>query len=142
MKREFRLQKILEYRARIVDIEKAKLSELHTRLLENKNSIMSVQHEIELKVGERETAENRMLVMYDAYIKKLNEKKANLLKAKKQIEMTIEMQKKKVMDAIERHKVMEKLKERHVENLRAYLNKEEMKLIDELAVSRSGRNDD
>lgn len=142
MKREFRLQKILEYRERIVDIEKGKLTELNARLLENRNSIMSVQHEIEQKVDERETAKTAMLVMYDAYIKKLNERKNGLLKAKKQIEMSIELQKKKVMDAIERHKIMEKLKEKHIENFRAYLNKEEMKLIDELAVSRSGRTDE
>lgn len=142
MKREFRLQKILEYRERIVDIEKGKLSELNTKLLENKNNIRIVQKEIDVKVDERETAQTSMLIMFDKYIKKLEDQRALLIKMKKQLEMNIEIQKKKVMDAIERHKIMEKLKERHIENLKAFLNKEEMKLIDELAITRSGRDDD
>ncbi len=142
MKREFRLQKVLEYRERLVSIEKAKLAELHTRLLENRNSILAIQNEAKLKLEEMETADTTILFMYDKYLKSLAEKKAALVKMKKQIEMTIELQKKKVMEAIDRHKVMEKLKEKHVENFRSYLNKEEMKLIDELAISRSSRNNE
>ncbi len=69
-------------------------------------------------------------------------KKNGLIKAKKQLELNIELQKKKVMEAIERHKVMQKLKDQHVENYRMFLNKEEMKMIDELAVTRSARNED
>ncbi|MGE4317673.1 MAG: flagellar export protein FliJ [Deferribacterales bacterium] len=142
MKREFRLQKVLEYRERIVTIEKAKLADLHTRLLENRNSILAIQNEASAKLTEMETADTAILFMYDKYLKSLAEKKAALVKMKKQIEMTIELQKKKVMEAIDRHKVMEKLKEKHVENFRSYLNKEEMKLIDELAISRSARNNE
>jgi flagellar FliJ protein len=142
MRKQFRLQKVLEYRERIVEIEKGKLSVLNTKLLENKNAIMAMQKEIDLKIEETDSAPAAMLPLFDKYIKKLNEQKALLIKTRKQLETAIEIQKKKVMDSIERHKVMEKLKEKHIEDFRAYLNKEEMKLIDELAVSRSGRIND
>lgn len=142
MKREFRLQKVLEYRARIVDVEKAKLTAINSRLLENKNNIMATQQELELKVSERETAQTAMLIMYDKYIKMLDDRKKLLLNTRKQLELAAGVQKKKVMDAIERHKVMEKLKEKHVENFKAFLSKEEMKLIDELAITRSARSDE
>jgi len=142
MKRQFRLQKVLEYRERVVEIEKGKLSVLNTRLLENRNSIMAVQAEIETKIAESDSANSAMRVLFEKYIKKLNEDKQQLIKVKRQIETGIEIQKKKVMESIERHKVMEKLKDKHIENFRAFLNKEEMKLIDELAISRSGRADE
>ena len=79
--------------------------------------------------------------MYDKYIKRITNDKNMLIKLRKQLELNIELQKKKVVEAIERHKVMLKLKEKHVDNYRTYLNKEEMKLIDELAVTRSARNE-
>lgn len=142
MKRQFRLQKVLEYRERVVEIEKGKLSVLNTRLLENRNSIMAVQAEIETKIAESDSANSAMRVLFEKYIKKLNDDKQLLIKAKRQIETGIEIQKKKVLESIERHKVMEKLKDKHIENFRAFLNKEEMKLIDELAISRSGRADE
>lgn len=142
MKREFRLQKILEYRARIVDVEKGKLTAINTRLLENANNIRSTQAEIDLKVTERETAQTAMLIMYDKYIKMLDDKRKLLINTRKQLELSAAAQKKRVMDAIERHKVMEKLKEKHIENYKAYLSKEEMKLIDELAITRSARTDE
>ncbi|TCK60013.1 flagellar export protein FliJ [Seleniivibrio woodruffii] len=142
MKRQFRLQKVLEYRERVVEIEKGKLSVLNTRLLENRNRIMAVQAEIETKIAESDSANSAMRVLFEKYIKKLNEDKQQLIKVKRQIETGIEIQKKKVLESIERHKVMEKLKDKHIENFRAFLNKEEMKLIDELAISRSGRSDE
>ncbi|MCD8554564.1 flagellar export protein FliJ [Seleniivibrio sp.] len=142
MKKQFRLQKVLEYRERIVEVEKGKLSVLNTRLLENRNAIMATQKEIDLKIEESDTAPAAMMLLFDKYIKKLNDQKAQLIKTRKQLETAVEIQKKKVMESIERHKVMEKLKEKHIEDFKAYLNKEEMKLIDELAVSRSGRGND
>ncbi|WP_303851107.1 flagellar export protein FliJ [Seleniivibrio woodruffii] len=142
MKKQFRLQKVLEYRERIVEIEKGKLSALNTKLLENRNAIMAIQKEIDSKVEESDSAPAAMMLLYDKYIKKLNDQKSVLIKTRKQLETAVEIQKKKVLDSIERHKVMEKLKEKHIENFRSYLNKEEMKLIDELAVSRSGRGDE
>ncbi|MGE4267389.1 MAG: flagellar export protein FliJ [Deferribacterales bacterium] len=142
MKKQFRLQKVLEYRERIVDVEKGKLSVLNTRLLENRNAIMATQKEIDLKIEESDTAPAAMMLLFDKYIKKLNDQKAQLIKTRKQLETAVEIQKKKVMESIERHKIMEKLKEKHIEDFKAYLNKEEMKLIDELAVSRSGRGND
>lgn len=142
MKKQFRLQKVLEYRERIVEIEKGKLSAFNTRLLENRNAIMATQKEIDSKVEESDSAPAAMMLLYDKYIKKLNDQKTALIKTRKQLETAVEIQKKKVLESIERHKVMEKLKEKHIEDFRAYLNKEEMKLIDELAVSRSGRTNE
>jgi len=142
MKRTFRLQKVLEYRERLVDIEKNKLAEINAKLERTKAHIIEADRIIEEKVNERQDCEHAYKSMYDKYIRKLTIDKNALLKLKRQLELNIELQKKKVVEAIERHKIMLKLKEKHVENYRAYLNKEEMKMIDELAVTRSGRNED
>lgn len=141
MKKNFRLQKVLEYRERIVDLEKNKLTELNVKLGNTVKRIKDTEESIERQVAEKEFAENMFKTMYDKYIKKLTNEKNALIKLRKQLELNIELQKKKVMDAINRHKVILKLKERHVENYRIYLDKEEMKMIDELAVTRSARNE-
>ena len=142
MKRKFRLQKILEYRERIVDLEKNKLAEMNAKLDVVKRKIHETETEIIKQVDDKETAESKFQTMYDKYITKLTAQKSALIKHKRQFELNIELQKKKVMEAIERHKIILKLKEKHVENFRQFLNKEEMKLIDELAVTRSARNED
>jgi flagellar FliJ protein len=141
MKKNFRLQKILEYRERIVELEKNKLTELHLKLNSVKEKIKDTSDNIARQYEEQERAENIYKSMYDKYIKKLKNEMETLNRVRKQLELNIEIQKKKVMDAMERHKIMQKLKDRHVENYRAFLNKEEMKLIDELAVTRSGNHE-
>lgn len=141
MKKQFRLQKVLEYRERIVEIEKNKLAEINAKLANTRAKIKETEEEIGRQFVELESAENIFKTMYDKYIKKLTADKSTLNRLRKQLELNVELQKKKVMDAINRHKVMLKLKEKHVENYRAYLDKEEMKMIDELAVTRSARNE-
>lgn len=142
MKKNFRLQKVLEYRERLVEIEKNKLADLNAKLAMAIKKLEETEQNIEKQITDRETAENIYRSMYDKYIKRLTTEKASIGRVKKQVELNIEIQKKKVMDAINRHKVMLKLKEKHVENYRMYLDKEEMKMIDELAVTRSARNED
>jgi len=141
MKKNFRLQKILEYRERIVELEKNKLAEINLKLADTKRKITAAENEIEHQVTERQNAENIFKSMYDKYIKKLSNEKAMLIKLRRQLELNMELQKKKVMEAIDRHKVMQKLKDKHVENYRMFLDKEEMKMLDELAVTRSARNE-
>jgi len=141
MKKNFRLQKVLEYRERIVDIEKNKLSAMNAKLADTNAKVKAAEDEIAKQVEDKQTAENMFRSMYDKYIAKLTGQKNALVKQKRQLELNIGIQKKKVMEAIERHKIILKLKEKHVENFRQYLNKEEMKLIDELAVTRSGKNE-
>ena len=141
MKKNFRLQKVLEYRERIVDLEKNKLAEMNKKLTEMRQKLTELEEDIVKQVDGRETADSRFRSMYDKYIAKLNGQKNALVKQKRQLELNIEIQKKKVLDAINRHKVIAKLKEKHVENFQTFLNKEEMKLIDELAVTRSARNE-
>jgi len=142
MNRKFRLQKVLEYRERLVDIEKNKLAAINAKLEHTKAKIKEAEDIISQKVDEKQTAEPAFRNMYDKYLAKLTAEKNMLIKLRKQLGLNIELQKKKVVEAIERHKVMLKLKEKHVENYRAYLNKEEMKMIDELAVTRSARNEE
>ncbi|PLX69226.1 MAG: hypothetical protein C0602_07360 [Denitrovibrio sp.] len=141
MKKNFRLQKVLEYRERIVDIEKNKLSAMNAKLADTNAKVKAAEDEIAKQVEDKQTAENMFRSMYDKYIAKLTGQKNALVKQKRQLELNIGIHKKKVMEAIERHKIILKLKEKHVENFRQYLNKEEMKLIDELAVTRSGKNE-
>jgi len=141
MKKNFRLQKILEYRERIVELEKNKLAELNVKLTNVSNMIITTADNINKQVDNKQLAENIYKNMYDKYIKKLTAEKDQLTKLRKQLELTIEIQKKKVVDAMDRQKIMQKLKDKHVENYRIYLNKEEIKMIDELAITRGARNE-
>jgi flagellar FliJ protein len=59
-----------------------------------------------------------------------------LKKLRKKLEMELEKQKKIVFNALNDVKIMEKLKEKHINNYIMYLNKEEMKMLDELVVTR------
>lgn len=77
-KKNFRLQKILEYRERIVELEKNKLAELNVRLSSTNNKIMTVDAEITKQVNDKETAETIYKVMYDKYIKKLTDEKKRI----------------------------------------------------------------
>ncbi|MCB4203745.1 flagellar FliJ family protein [Deferribacterales bacterium Es71-Z0220] len=137
MKKDFKLQKVLEYRERKLELEKKKLTELQNKLKEANFGIEKILSDINKNIIEMKDARNfQFIKMYELYIEKLEKELEELKGLKKRLESDIEKQKKSVVNAMNDVKVIEKLKDKHIKNYLMYLNKEEMKMIDELVVTR------
>jgi len=137
MKKDFKLQKVLEYRERKFELEKKKLTEFQNKLKEANYGIEKVLSDINKNMIDMKDTKNfQFLKMYELYIEKLEKELEELKGLKKKLESDIEKQKKSVINAMNDVKVMEKLKDKHIKNYLMYLNKEEMKMIDELVVTR------
>lgn len=137
MKKDFKLLKVLEYRERKVELEKKKLTELEAKLKETKFRIEKVLSDIHKNMTDMKDPNNfQFIKMYELYIEKLEKELEELKGLRKRLESDIEKQKKIVVNAMNDVKVIEKLKDKHIKNYLMYLNKEEMKIIDELVVAR------
>lgn len=146
MQRKFRLQKVLEHRERLVELAKAKLNDLIIKEKELKNKIDIIRLEIEKKTAEQFTAKQKgqleFILMYDRYIDKLKKDFRTAAEIHSKALKAIEFQKKAVIKAINDHDVMLKLKNKHDINYTKYLDKEEMKMIDDLVTTRRGFSDE
>lgn len=142
MKKDFKLQKVLEFRERKCEINKKKLTELLSKKSDLDAKIQSVLDDIKKNQTERDAKKMvfdfNVLRMYELYIEKLEKKIKELYQLRNTVLVEIEKQKKLVVDSINDVKVMEKLKENHIKNYLMYLNKQELKLIDEMVISRFG----
>lgn len=137
MKKDFKLLKVLEYRERKLELEKKKLTELEAKLRETNFSIEKVLSDIDKNMTDMKDSNNfQFIKMYELYIEKLEKELEELIGLRKRLEIDIEKQKKIVVNAMNDVKVIEKLKDKHIKNYLMYLNKEEMKIIDELVVTR------
>lgn len=141
MDRKFKLQKVMEYRERVFDIEKQKLSDLNNRLKDLKYKREALVRDIEKnrKNIDIYKIDNNfeMVNLSIKYMDKLNNDLNTMNSAIEMVKKEIEKQKKNVVNAMNDLKIMEKLKGRHDANFLAFLKKEEMKLIDELVITRS-----
>lgn len=144
MKKDFKLQKVLEFRERKCEINKKKLSELLSKKSDLDAKIQSVLDDIEKNRTEMDAKKMvfdfNLLKMYELYIEKLEKNLKELYQLRNTALIEIEKQKKLVVDSINDVKVMEKLKENHIKNYLMYLNKQELKLIDEMVISRFGND--
>lgn len=137
MKKDFKLLKVLEYRERKLELEKKKLTEFQAKLRETNFSIEKVLSDIDKNMTDMKDSNNfQFIKMYELYIEKLEKELEELIGLRKRLEIDIEKQKKIVVNAMNDVKVIEKLKDKHIKNYLMYLNKEEMKIIDELVVTR------
>lgn len=140
MDRKFKLQKILEYRERIFEIEKQKLSTMMNRLKDLKYKRELLANEIAAKKKELDAflmEKNFEFVnMGNKYLGRLFNNLHVLDKEIKKVKDDIEKQKEAIVTAMNDVKIMENLKEKHNANYMAYLKKEEMKLLDELVITR------
>jgi flagellar FliJ protein len=138
--RKFKLQKILEYRERIFEIEKQKLSTMMNRLKDLKYKRELLANEIAAKKKELDAflmEKNFEFVnMGNKYLGRLFNNLHVLDKEIKKVKDDIEKQKEAIVTAMNDVKIMENLKEKHNANYMAYLKKEEMKLLDELVITR------
>ena len=145
MKKEFRLQKVLEHRERVVEIEKGKLADLRLERRKYEENMEKIQAEIEAKqndIEEQKRAGNLNFIrMYHDYIVKLKHDRVSTRKVLDEFDKKIDEQQKVVIEAINNHKIMIKLKDKHTSEYIKYLDKEERKMLDELVISRRGMNE-
>jgi len=146
MKKQFKLQKVLEHRERVAELEKNKLAEIRLKESQVKDTLAVVIENIDKKLSEQQEFRSKgditFMRMYDNFINKLKQQKMQLEHALNEIGMQIKKQQDVVITSINNHKIMLKLKEKHDINYMKYLNKEELKMIDEVVVSRMGMNND
>ncbi len=140
MKKEFKLEKVLDYRDRVLDQEKMKLAELNNAdelLVKQMNEI---EEEILLKQQERTNdTSNGMLSfaeMYDKYIKVKEKEYLQTAIKRQELQKVIEQQKLIVRKALADLKIMQKLKEKHLLEYVKYMDKKEARDIDEINVTK------
>lgn len=140
MDRKFKLQKVLEYRERIFELEKQKLSTMMNRLKDLKYKRELLANEIADKKKELDDflmeKNFEFVTMGNRYLDRLFNNLHELDKEIKKVKDSIEKQKETIVTAMNDVKIMENLKEKHNANYMAYLKKEEMKLLDELVITR------
>lgn len=146
MKKEFSLQKVLDFRNKRLDIEKAKMRELQNK----DKAILTQMQEIALLIEDKEKemdSDNKAGIFgfADLYVKFIGLKKNELTilnDTRKQILNQIEAQKAVLNKALKEVKIMEKLKEKHLIAYAHFLKKQEDFLIDELNITRGKHEDD
>jgi len=140
--KKFKLQKILEYRERVFELEKQKLTDLQNRLKDYQFKREALSKEIEEKRLQLDTLKKEgkfeFAILGEKYLEKLLKMLQTMNNMIEETKKEIEKQKSTVVSAMNDLKIMEKLKEKHNINYLAYLKKEELKLIDELVITRRG----
>lgn len=146
MEKKFRLQKVLEFRERKLEQEKIKLAEMYNQKkeyqLRKKLIIEDIDKTTEDLYKLKSEGKFYYLLMYENYIEKLKQMLQTVDKMIDKLQKNIDVQQGVVTEALSELKIMEKLKEKHVQNYMMYLKKEEMKFLDDLVISRyNGKND-
>lgn len=140
MKKEFKMEKVLDFRNRRLDSEKAKMRDL----MNNETNVRVRMAETVQLIKENQSqmdADNASGVFgfMNIYVKFLTIKEVEmqtLQNARNEILRQIEIQKEVLRKTLNDVKIMEKLKEKHLLSYIAYMNKLEEKNIDEVNITR------
>jgi len=139
MKKNFPLQKVLEHRNRIYEIKLQELEKLKMELSNIENELTILEAEYKRISNDILNLKNESLLMkplYDKYLMRVEGAINNTKKRLEEKKNEIELKKEEVVKALNDKKVMEKLKEKHIIDYRNFLKKEELKMIDELVITR------
>jgi flagellar FliJ protein len=140
MNKNFKLQKVLEYRENILKLEEKKLIEIQTELKKMELKREGLIGEIKTKEDEltilKDKGDFQFIQMYENFLEKLKSELKTLNSQINNMKNLLEKQKKRVLTALNEKKIMESLKNKHLENYREFLKKEELKMIDELVITR------
>ena len=140
MTKKFKMEKVLELREKALEKEKIKLSELITIEEEIRAERQVIADDINQKSAELEEdrQNNRFdfIDMYNKYIKLRQKELIECETRRKQAEQNIINQKEVLRKALNDVKVMEKLKEKHLQVYQKYVKKQEEMQIDEINITR------
>ncbi len=134
MKFNFRLERVLNYKKTVEDLKKNQYGSVKQRLNREENKLDSfIKHKKNL-LNEKDSTivKTRVgnLVLYNNYIKDINEKIENQKEIVSQVEKELQVKRAEMIDAIKEKKMLEKLKENEYEKYLYELKKEEEKLND------------
>lgn len=134
MKFNFRLERVLNYKKTVEDLKKNQYGSVKQRLNREENKLDSfIKHKKNL-LNEKDSTivKTRVgnLVLYNNYIKDINEKIENQKEIVSQVEKELQVKRAEMIDAIKEKKMFEKLKENEYEKYLYELKKEEEKLND------------
>lgn len=140
MDKKFKLEKVLDFRIRKLDIEKAKMRELTNKEQNVFIRMAETANIIKEKETEMDKDNNDGIFQFaNLYVKFIAIKESELKmleNARNEILKQIESQKIVLGKSLNDVKIIEKLKERHLINYASYLSKQEMMMIDEVNITR------
>lgn len=140
MTKKFKMEKVLELREKALEKEKIKLSELITIEEEIRAERQVIADDINQKSAElEEDRQNNRFDFIDMYNKYIKLRQKDLIECetrRKQAEQNIINQKEVLRKALNDVKVMEKLKEKHLQAYKEYVKKQEEMQIDEINITR------
>ena len=140
MTKKFKMEKVLELREKALEKEKIKLSELIKIEEEIRAERQVIADDINQKSAElEEDRQNNRFDFIDMYNKYIKLRQKDLIECetrRKQAEQNIINQKEVLRKALNDVKVMEKLKEKHLQAYHEYVKKQEEMQIDEINITR------
>ena len=140
MTKKFKMEKVLELREKALEKEKIKLSELIKIEEDIRAERQAIADDINKNANdlEEERKNNRFefVEMYTKYIKVREKDLIECETRRRQAEQNIINQKEVLRKALNDVKVMEKLKEKHLQAYQEYVKKQEEMQIDEINITR------
>lgn len=141
MKKEFKLEKVLEFRIKELDKEKAKLRELTAQDNMMVQQMYEIIEEIKSKRVEQENEVSEgnfnFTELYNKYITTRENDLEFIRKKRDDVLKLIEKQKEVMKKALSNVKIMEKLKEKHLLEYAKYMSKLEELQIDEINITKA-----
>lgn len=140
MTKKFKMEKVLELREKALEKEKIKLSELIKIEEDIRAERQAIADDINKNANDlEEERKNNRFEFIDMYTKYIKVKEKDLIECetrRRQAEQNILNQKEVLRKALNDVKVMEKLKEKHLQAYQEYVKKQEEMQIDEINITR------
>lgn len=140
MTKKFKMEKVLELREKALEKEKIKLSELIKIEEDIRAERQAIADDINKNADDlEEERKNNRFEFIDMYTKYIKVREKDLIECetrRRQAEQNILNQKEVLRKALNDVKVMEKLKEKHLQAYQEYVKKQEEMQIDEINITR------
>lgn len=140
MTKKFKMEKVLELREKALEKEKIKLSELIKIEEDIRAERQAIADDINKNANDlEEERKNNRFEFIDMYTKYIKVREKDLIECetrRRQAEQNILNQKEVLRKALNDVKVMEKLKEKHLQTYQEYVKKQEEMQIDEINITR------
>ncbi len=140
MDKKFKLEKVLELREKALEKEKITLAELQKIEADIRIELEKIASEINMKSLEMEEDRKHgrfeYIEMYTKYIKMKQNELIDCETRRRAAEQNIIKQKDVLKKALNDLKIMEKLKEKHLQDYQAFIKKQEEMQIDEINITR------
>lgn len=142
----FKLQSVLDYRKNVEEKILNDFSEKKRELKEESLKLKNLEKERADLIEELRNMQGRKvyaedIAVYVSYVKQVREKEENQKIIIAHVKEQLEAKRKELLEAVKKRKVMEKLKERHVEEDEFNMRALEQKNSDEMSVLRYGRRE-